>query len=229
VSVDDIFVHVGWVRGKVLPRKAVLRVSRCTQELHECENSDLGSSQRRCPTRNLLAAAQALDLAFTPNRCKKMWLQACSNFYAAPENPAVVVARQIGCTKELCDQTPYYSNCVQDSDCANIPDVNSGPPEVGSHWPFSQHYSTTLAHYKPCCSFYNNYCNGASCLGRDGIGPVCPATDAEENNFCIKRDKLGGNVNLDCWLAGGVSTLSASTAGLAALVVSLFTTLLIYH
>lgn len=163
--------------------------------------------------------ANKLDESMTPDKCKSLWLGACSTFYVARTRPAVAVAQSIKCNKAMCDQSPYYSNCVTDTDCASIPNMNSGPPSAGFAWPHSGAAENVLPQYRPCCEFWSDYCNGPSCLGQDSVVTAVPSEDpalqnlcplmvAQQHGFCtFWLDKPGG-----CWLAGGASSLGASTA-----------------
>jgi len=168
-----------------------------------------------------VALSQALNLddSMTKDKCKSRWLNACSSFFVSPTRPVTSVAKQISCDRVMCDQSPYYSNCVEDADCAaqSIANVNSGPPLPGTTWPLSAPWQDLLPAYKPCCNFWENYCNGPSCSGQEKVltaVPVeyenlCPVVDAQANNFCDKPETTPYPPG-SCWLAGSASALSTS-------------------
>lgn len=103
----------------------------------------------------------------------------------------------------MCDQSGFYSNCVTDADCRNIATVNDGLPEADAMWPFAVRDASrhdVLPVYRPCCSFFKEHCNGASCAGgRDQNS--CPLEQALQNQFCREKD---------CWIVGDAVRPSAS-------------------
>jgi len=177
-----------------------------------CDGNEFEVNRCAADTASLQTYLEALGLneAMTPNMCKKMWLEGCSSFFQSYDNPVVVVAKQIDCNKQVCDQTPFFSNCESNADCAAIASVADGPPYAGYAWPWGQSNVTTLPAYRPCCSFWESYCNGASCSGRQaGTGASCPLTEAGDNGFCVDDG--------DCWYAGSATALSVPM-GLTAIV-----------
>ena len=54
------------------------------------------------------AQKQSLGANLNPDNCKLAWLAACATF---PLPGVVVVPKRIQCSKVLCNQSPFYSNC----------------------------------------------------------------------------------------------------------------------
>jgi len=127
------------------------------------------------------AQGQSLDANLNPDECKLMWLKACANFYGN----FVVVPKAISCRSVICDQSSFFSNCIDDSDCSGISNVNEGAaPGPNATWPIASNQSSfrVLPDYFPCCDFWENYCNGAK--GPANMDGFTPTQLASQVGWC---------------------------------------------
>ncbi len=201
-------------------QRASFEVKRCAESSDALKtyvevNFACMHCRKKRPCKEMLSALledrlQGLDLdnRLTPDVCKQMWLRGCSNFYQSDKY--VVVPKSIACNSFICDQSSFYSNCVTNADCDGVHDVKQGLPASDAVWPFAN--QTVLPAYRPCCSFFEKNCNGASCLGRDDS--TCPLTFAQRAGFCEREN---------CWVPGP-SAATTRQPGLAlALILALGT------
>mmetsp|Transcript_74760 Transcript_74760/g.109642 ORF Transcript_74760/g.109642 Transcript_74760/m.109642 type:complete len:221 (-) Transcript_74760:178-840(-) len=132
---------------------------------------------------------QGLGKNLDPDGCKILWLEGCRTF---PLPDVVVVPKSIKCNNVVCDQSPFYSNCVTDEDCAGISRIEDGLgggslASTGYVWPTAGNHSEILQRYRPCCEFYVNHCNGAAGPSTQMLGEdksYSPAKRAQNGGLC---------------------------------------------
>jgi len=132
----------------------------------------------------------------SPDQCKLEWLGGCASFGQLLPG-VVVVPKKIACNNVVCDQSPFFSNCVDDADCKDIPDARGGLPASGYSWPLAGNHSDVKEAYRPCCEFYTDNCNGAKGPAIQNPGEdkkYTPAERAERHGLCYRK-----NSGKPCW------------------------------